>query len=103
MSPGSFRIAWVHSGAPRGRRIYSGSRAITRVRLGVVQSGAHSGRRVRLGLHRVHRGDVFIRLRVGSLCARSVCRVHSGSHGFTPALLGVTGFIRVWVGSLAGA
>ena len=35
-SSGSFRVAWVYSGEPRGRQVYSGSRWFTPARLAVV-------------------------------------------------------------------
>ena len=37
-SPGSFGFAWVDSGAPRCRRVFSCSRGLTRKRLGVAGS-----------------------------------------------------------------
>ena len=44
---GSFEYAWVQSGAPNGRRVYSGSGEITRSRLSVV--GFSGGRQGSLG------------------------------------------------------
>ena len=51
ISPGSFGLAWVHSGAPRCCREHSGSLGFTRVPIGVsgfawVHSGAQMCRRV---------------------------------------------------------
>ena len=95
----SFVFAWVHSGAPRGRRVQSSSRWFTRARLPVVG---------------------FFQVRVGSLgrvmllfafaCVILVIGFawghwggpsgRSGSRVFTLARLGVVAFIRVRVCSM---
>ena len=89
-------FAWVHSGAPRDRRVHLGSREFTQARpqvaglirfnLAWVYSGAPSGGRVHSG----SRG--FLRF------ASRVRRVHSCSHGFTSAKLAVVGLFRVRLG-----
>ena len=82
MTQGSFRITWVHSGTPRGRRFNSHSRGITRARL--VIAG-------------------FVRFPKGLLGRAYRSPVHSGKFWVPRAPLGVTGFIRVRVGSFGRA
>ena len=75
-SSGLFGFAWVHSCAPKGRRVHWDLRGFTRVLLKV---------------------EVFIRVSVGSL-GHAMCRwVHCGSLSFTRSLLGVVVFIQVCV------
>ena len=73
-------FSWVHSGAPRDRRVHLGSREFTQARPQVIGL-------IRFNLAWVYSG------------APSGGRVHSGSRGFLR--LGVVGFIRVRVGSPA--
>ena len=69
VSLGSFGFAWIHSCAPKGRRVHS---------------DAHPCASQSLWVHGFTR------------CARGR-GVHSGSRGFILAHLGVVGFIRVCV------
>ena len=62
----SFMFAWVHSGAPMGLWVNSGSRGFTRAGL-VVHSGSLGFASERLGV------VGFIRVRVGSLVSSLVC------------------------------
>ena len=116
MSSGSFGFAWVHSCAPKGHWVYSGSRGFTPAHLGG------------LPVHYVLRGFTparleavgFIRVRVGSLgfaagssdsfwlawvqYRRPRGRLdHWSSSRLTRVRLAVVGFIRVRVGSLSRA
>ena len=79
-------------GAPRGRRVHSGSRGFTNALIlvsGFCQIRVCSLLMV-VGL---------IPVRVGSLGHDRGRRVHSGLRGFTRVLLGVAGFIGYLVGS----
>ena len=79
MSPGSFTFAWVNAGAPKGRRVHSGSRGFTSAGLGAVR---------------------FIRVLRGSLMRTYES---SSSRGFTRVRLGIAGFVQVRMGSLRRA
>ena len=79
----SFWFAWVHSGAPGGGRVHSGSRGFSRSGLWIIGF-------IR-AIARFHSG--------GPRCFR----VHSGYLRFTWARQVVVGFIRVRVGSLGRA
>ena len=97
---GSFWFAWVFSGAPRSRRVQSGSRGLTLAHLGVVafivglfQVGLGSFMRAQwlprsLELDRFHSGQP------------SGPRVDLDLLGFTWAGLEFVGFIRVREGLL---
>ena len=76
-------------GAPRGRRVHSGSRRFTWAGLGVVI-------RVCVGsLVPTKWSSSSIEITWDHLGATRGRRVHSGSCGFTLERLGVVGFIRV--------
>ena len=80
-------FAWIHSGAPSGRRIHSGP---LRFVLGVAVSRGFT--LLRIGF------TGLIRARVVRSSAPSGSRVHSGSLGFIRAGLVGVGIIRVGVG-----
>ena len=93
---GSFGIAWGNLGAPRGRRVHSSSRKLTRASL--ETAGFIRGHVGPLG-----HAEVFLGL-VGFVCVRSGApsgfRVHSVSRRFTQSRVGVAGFIRDHVRSI---
>ena len=89
-------IAWVYSGASRGRPVHSGSRQFTWARVGIV--GIILFLVGSVGRIMVSSGSFgFTWVNLGASRCR---RVHSGSFGFTGARLMFVGFIRVRVGSL---
>ena len=94
-SSDSYGFAWVHSGAPRSRRIHSGSRGFTQAGYGSSGSfGFAWDRAFARGYSRARIADVgFIVVRE---CSFWLTRVHSGE---PRASLGVARFIRVPVGS----
>ena len=78
-SSGSFVFAWIYSCASKSRMVPLGSRGFTKKHLVVVGF---------IGVRVVHSGAVLGR------------QVHSSSHRFAWARLGIVGFILVHVGSL---
>ena len=109
-SSGSFGVAWVHSntpcvvgfirvrvvhsGAPRGRGVHSGSRGFTWVRLPFVGFIC-----VRVGsLRRAYDSSGSFRFPWVHSGAFRIRDVHLCSRVFTRALLGIVGFIRVRMG-----
>ena len=81
MSPGSFTFAWVNAGAPKGRRVPSGSRGFTSAGLGAVRFI----RVLRGSLKRTYESSSSIAFTWVHSSATRDRRVCSGSHGFTPA------------------
>ena len=93
---GSVWFVWVHSDAPRGRRVSWGSLRVTQMYVDAARTIAF-----RLGsLRRARRSqgsfEFASRANVGS-------RVHWNSRGFTWAHLAIVGFIQVRVGLLTHA
>ena len=77
-------FAWVQSGGPRGRRVYSGLRGFTRELRNVAE----------FILVRVD-SLISAPIRMGSLGRHRDRRMHSSSRGFTLERHVVVGFIRV--------
>ena len=118
VSPGSFGLAWVHSGAPRCRSVHFGSLVIIPARVGVsrfiwvcvASLGSVWGSPGSFGFARVGSVRGFISARLVSLrrgessLGRAKGRlVHLVSLGFTRARLEVAWLLRVRLGSLWSA